>query len=461
MVRALEKNRIVSKIIFDTSRAGCTLPRASLNSLQVLTVKAIQHNSRRTTTNTSRGVLCMRLPITLLLCDLLKIAKCSIFLFVLSLLFNFVTISESLAETQTVTVDGMAAIQDNQAISRDNAIMDALRKGVEQAVGVMLSSETLVENSALVRDSIYSKTQGYIKQYKIVKEAPTKDIYVVTVLAVIGISDLKNDLGALGLLHVRAGKPRILFMIEELHSGRDAPQYLPAGETGAAEAAMKEEFINKEFNVVDRASLTNNLPANQTVGLSDATARETGRKLGAEIVVKSRAQVKEGPRTSGSPVGSYLADITATAIRVDNGQVLASGRGHGAARHVAQNSGESSALDQAGRDLSKKLIDQIIAKWIVETSGVQLTQITLRGLKDIQDLLKIKEFMAAELRGVQNIIQRSYNNGVAILDVSAKSNGQQIGDELAVKKSPDFTLNVTGATANTLEITIFATPALR
>jgi hypothetical protein len=373
------------------------------------------------------------------------------------LVFNFFTISESLAETQTetVTADGMATVLDNQAISRDNAVKDALRKAVEQAVGVMLSSETIVENSALVRDNIYSKTQGYIKQYKIVKETPAKDIYVVTVLAVIGVSDLKNDLGALGLLQARVGKPRTLFMVAEQRIGRDTPQYLPAGEIGAAEAAMKEEFMKKEFNVVDRASVTGKFQSD----LSDSAARETGQKTGAEIVIKCTALVKEGPRTPGSPIGSYMADITASAIRLDNGQVLASGRGQGVARHAAQNVGENSALDQAGRDVARKLIDQIIAKWIVETASAQQTQITIRGLKDMQELLKIKEFIAVQLRGVQNIVQRSFDKGVAILDVSAKSNAQQIGDELAVKKNPDFSIVVTGATANTLEISITAIPA--
>jgi hypothetical protein len=350
----------------------------------------------------------------------------------------------------------MAGLQENQAISRDNAVKDALRKAVEQAVGVMLSSETIVENSALVRDSIYSKSQGYIKQYKIVKEAPVQiqNVYVVTVLAVIGVSDLKNDLSALGLLHARVGKPRTLFMVAQQQIGRDTPQYLPAGEIGAAETAMKEEFMSKEFNVIDRASITANLAANRITDLSDATARETGRKLGAEIVIKCTALVKEGSRTAGSPVVSYHADITASAIRVDNGQVLATGRGQGVSRHIAQNTGENSALDLAGRDVAKKLIDQIIAKWVAETSGVQVTQITIRGLKDMQELLKIKEFITGELRGVQNIIQRSFDKGVAILDVSSSSNAQQIGDELAVKKIPDFSLRVTGATANTLEIRV-------
>ena len=382
----------------------------------------------------------------------------ALLLVVLTVFFSLFTITESFAETETVTANGVAGLQDNQAISRDNAVNDALRKAVEQAVGLMLSSETLVESGQIVRDNIYSKTQGYIKQYKIVKEQPSQGVYLVTVAAVIGVSELKNDLDALGLLHARVGKPRTLFLVTERHIGSDDSSPLPADEIGAVEAAMKEEFSNMEFNVIDRRLLTDAGQANPASDLSNTSAREAGKKLNAEIVIKCTAQVKEGPRTLGSSVGSYMADITASAIRVDNGQVLASGRGEGRARHIAQNSGENSALDQAGRAVSKKLIEQIIAKWIVETSGVQMTQITIRGLKDAKELLKVKEFIAGQLRGVQNIIQRSYEKGTAILDVSAKSSAQQMGDELAVSKIPNFTLDITGITANTLEIAITATP---
>ncbi|HEV8539645.1 MAG TPA: hypothetical protein VGQ60_00645, partial [Nitrospiraceae bacterium] len=54
---------------------------------------------------------------------------------------------EALAQSQTVTADGVAGIQGgDKAIARDNAIQDALRKAVEQAVGTMVASETMVEN---------------------------------------------------------------------------------------------------------------------------------------------------------------------------------------------------------------------------------------------------------------------------------------------------------------------------
>lgn len=376
----------------------------------------------------------------------------------------------TLAQSQTVTAEGVAGMQGgDQGIARDNALKDAQRKAVEQAVGSMVASETLVENFQVLRDSVYSKSQGYIQKYTIVKEGPQKDLYAVTISATVAVENLKNDLGALGLLMARVGKPRVLFMIAEQNIGEEIAIFWWSwwgrggsefkGQTvnmAVSETTLKEEFLNKGFNVVDISSATGKFEVSNAYRIADLTndgAREFGKKLNAEVVIRGKALAKEGPRTAGSSVGSYLADITVSAIRVDNGQVLASARGNAAARHITQHVGGNQALENAARSVADKLIEQITSKWTAESSGGQLVQITIRGLAGMKDLVKVKEFLQSQVRGVQTVIQRSFEGGVAVLDVDARASAQQIGDELAKKDFGALDLDVTGATANTLEVT--------
>lgn len=384
--------------------------------------------------------------------------------------FTLVGAPQGLAQTQTVTAEGVAGVQGDPAIARDNAIQDALRKAVEQAVGTLVASETLVENFQVVRDNIYNKSSGYIKEYKIVKESPGKDLFTVTISAVVGTGDLKNDLGALGLLIARAGKPRTLFMIAEQNIGQEILLYWWGywGKGGAAfagqsvemavsETVLKEEFLNRGFNVIDISAVTGKFEISNAYRIADLTdtgAREIGRKMGAEIIIKGKALAKEGPRTAGSAVGSYLADITLSAVRVDNGQVLASVRGNAAARHVTQHVGGNQAIENAARQVADKLVEQITAKWTAEMSGGQLIQLTIRGLGGMKDLVKIKEFLKSKVRGVQNVIQRSFEKGEAVLEVDAKSSAQQLGDELTAKPLQGLDLDVTAATGNTLELCV-------
>jgi hypothetical protein len=392
-------------------------------------------------------------------------------LLALCLSFTVAGAQEGFAQTtQTVTAEGMASAQGNPAIARDNAIQDALRKAVEQAVGTMVASETLVENFQVVRDNIYNKSQGYVKEYKIVKESPGKDLYAVTISATVSTESLKNDLGALGLLIARVGKPRTLFMIAEQNVGQEILLYWWGwwGRGGAAfagqsvemavsETVLKEEFLNRGFNVIDISAVTGKFEISNAYRIADLTdtgAREIGRKMGAEIIVKGKALAKEGPRTAGSSVGSYLADITLSVVRVDNGQVLASVRGNAAARHVAQHVGGNQAIENAARQVADKLVEQITAKWTAEMSGGQLIQLTIRGLGGMKDLIKVKEFLKTKVRGVQNVIQRSFERNEAVLEVDAKTTAQQLGDELAAKPIQGLDLDVVAATGNTLELCV-------
>jgi hypothetical protein len=390
---------------------------------------------------------------------------------VLACLFSAPWSGHAQAQTQTVVAEGMAGVQGNPAIARDNAIQDALRKAVEQAVGTMVSSETLVENFQVVRDNIYNKSTGYVKEYKIVKESPGKDLHAVTISATVSTESLKNDLGALGLLIARVGKPRTLFMIAEQNVGQEILLYWwgswgsrggaafagQSVEMAVSETVLKEEFLNRGFNVIDISAVTGKFEISNAYRIADLTdtgAREIGRKMGAEIIVKGKALAKEGPRTAGSAVGSYLADITLSAVRVDNGQVLASVRGNAAARHVAQHVGGNQAIENAARQVADKLVEQITAKWTAEMSGGQLIKLTIRGLGGMKDLVKVKEFLKSKVRGVQNVIQRSFEKGEAVLEVDAKSSAQQIGDELADKPIQGLDLDITAATGNTLELCV-------
>jgi len=225
----------------------------------------------------------------------------------------------------------------------------------------------------------------------------------------------------------------------------------------ASETALKEEFLNKGFNVVDSSVATGKIEvsnAYRIADLTDAGAVSIGRQLGAEVIVKGKAFAKEGPRTKGSNVGSYVADITVSALRVDNGAVLGSARGHGVSRHISEVTGGTEALERAAREASGKMVDQIVAKWSGEVSGGGLVQLTVGGIVEYSDFVKFKDIVQGQIRGVQAIYQRSLEAGTAVLDVDMKGNAQQLADEIARKNFGGIPVKVIGSSANTVEVSL-------
>lgn len=361
-------------------------------------------------------------------------------------------------ETRTVDAQGFSTISgDNDVIARDGAIADALRKAVEQAVGTMVSSETMVENYQVLSDSVYTNTQGYVKSYTVIGESKTPALYQVNVRAVVAIGTIKNDLDALGLLHVKAEKPRVLFMIAEQNVGDKYYTFWWwgkrefMGETvdmSAAETSLKELFLSKGFNVVDISGSMDTLDISNAFKVADLTndgARQIGRKVNAEVVIKGKALAKEGARTPGSQVAAYIADITAQAIRVDTGEVLASTRGHGVARNISEVTGGTEALSRASTELGDKLIDQIVAKW---TKGNQVT-IRISGITDYKKVANIKNALKKQVRGVSAVYQRRFEGGLAVFELDTKTSAQTIADEMA--SISGLRLRVTNTTQNTID----------
>ena len=96
-------------------------------------------------------------------------------------------------------------------LNRNDALQDALRNAISQAVGVNLRSETKVENFMIVSDAIASNTSGYIKKYNILKEVPFPDRFEVTVQADVTINSLEADFK---LLSKSIGGVRFLVMVD-------------------------------------------------------------------------------------------------------------------------------------------------------------------------------------------------------------------------------------------------------
>ncbi len=96
--------------------------------------------------------------------------------------------------------------------------------------------------------------------------------------------------------------------------------------------------------------------------LTKKAAIEIGKNVGADVVVKGKVIAKKGPTNTGSNVGTYMADITATAFQVKDGLVLASGRANGVSRHISEVTGGSQAIEKASQKLARKMIEQINRK---------------------------------------------------------------------------------------------------
>ena len=358
--------------------------------------------------------------------------------------------------SKVIEADGAGVVINNDmALARDNAINDSLRKAVEQAVGTVISSETVVKNFEVINDSIYAKSQGYIQNYKILKENVSDSLYRVTIRATVSMGSIKDDLRALGFLMARKGMPRLMVLIAEQNVGQLHPSYSwDSVDLSVAETVFQSNFLQDGFTFVDRGAVRGELKTITTRGtdLNNKMAARLGQQVDAELVIVGKAFAKAAGNVAGTSMKSLQANITARAIRTDNGMVIASATEHGAAVHIDDITGGSEAIKKATEKLAENLKTQIIAKWQSEISSAGLVSLTVRQIKSYADFMKLKDALKEEVRGVKNVYIRKMENGMAQMDIEFAGSALSLADNLAVKKFTGFSLDVTAVGQNSLEM---------
>jgi hypothetical protein len=357
-----------------------------------------------------------------------------------------------------IFAEGVAAvIGGNKAAARDKAIDDALRKAVEQAVGTVVSSDTMSNNYQIIHDKIIAQTSGYVKKYSILSEKAEADLFRIKIEAVIGKDNLMDDLRALGLLQELKEKPKVMVLIDEEIGGLYGTTAWR--DIGQAESTIMEKFINAGFTVVDPQTVKANISRDKALrileGDNKAAAAE-GLKYGSQIVITGKAFSKNaGRKLYGTNMQSIQATLQARVVRADTGKVISSRSARGVKMHIDEMQGGSLAIQQASLKLADTLMQDILNQWKKEVYG-RSQEITLmvNGLASYKQLSAIKRFLKNEVQGIRGVHQRSFTSGVSelMLDYGGKSGN--IADELAEKNFQGFSIEPTNITPNRLDVRV-------
>lgn len=221
---------------------------------------------------------------------------------------------------KSVVAEGVGAGED-RARARDDALADAQRRAVEQAVGLFIESDTLVVNATLVEDSIYRHSSGYVHSYKVVSDRYADGESRVKIDAKVAVGKIEEDLQDIAERIQVAGSPRIIVDI--------------AGPQDAA-TGITEILVDNGFKVLDPEQLGRAQWTKSVRMMRDRKAREADIFLlqdAADIVITGTVKVKPlgkpsaGTGSDETVLDFYRSDATidARAVRTDTAEVLCAG----------------------------------------------------------------------------------------------------------------------------------------
>lgn len=307
----------------------------------------------------------------------------------------------SAAWAKNVTVTGAGATQ-------AEAENDALRRAVENTLGVLVDSQTLVEKNVVLQDEIYTQSKGFITDYKVREKKQSSLGWSVTIDATVDDapnSRLMNELTRLGLIDRVLRNPKIAVMIPEQHIAYRVPD--PAGET-----AVVKKFLAAGFtNMVDISK--ERLQYNNPYNLNDDDMQNLASSLQADILVVGQAFSEGAGDVSrfingakgNTGVVSCRARIEAKMYIARTGQIIAADGKYGSGVDISEAVAAKKALAAAGESLGDYLVDALLSTDI-NRKGMEL--VVIGG-----DFSKINEIKTAlsGISGVKNAVLSGYANG--------------------------------------------------
>lgn len=332
--------------------------------------------------------------------------------------------------------------------SYDEAERDALRNAVEQALGTMVEANTLVQNSMLVNDEIYTKSKGFVNNYSIVNKNVHGGTYEETITADVSTdnnSKLMNELSRLGIIGRQLRDPRIAVIIPEYHISARIPD--PAGETAVIRKLVEAGFSN----VTDVSNIRYSL--NKLSALTNNDFSMLANSLNVDILVIGEA-FSQGVGDVGKFLGngrqntgimSCKARVEAKIFVVRTGQILAANGTYGTAADLTEFIAAKKALNDAGEKMGDYIVSQIIGYGSSSNQSLEVTVVS----SDINKINKITKYLQS-INGVNSAVMTSYASGRGSLAVKYSGSPKNLYDQLS--KLVDFNLLLKEITYNTLTI---------
>jgi hypothetical protein len=327
-----------------------------------------------------------------------------------------------------VTAEGFAALVGDAGVARDEAVRDAQRRAVEQALGVFVESQTLVVNAQLVADEISTRASGFVQTYTITDEA--KDdaggTYTLTIEACVSQEKLRTDLENFGaILREQLGNPRVIIQAQEGESKIV---------TEAAYTLLNDHFSKLGFDVRRAAS--------EDITTSDA-----------DVMITVNAQAVSTPTAINPKLFSSRVSLGLEASLVSTKQVVA--QLSLSSEPKVSTSADTASVAALEETLSTQL-DGFVSQLVSELNATVATntsiQVVIKGLPSFQAFRTMQTFIEG-VRGVEFVQERPFSTEQGILEVQGTliSSGDLAS---SLESYPDLKLKVTYLDSYKVEVEV-------
>ena len=361
-----------------------------------------------------------------------------------SCILGFTQYAYAAIAEREIIAEGIAA--GSSLTSRDEALNRALRNAIEQGIGTVIDSETMVRNFKLLDDRIYSGVKGYVKSYEIISDNKGEGrLYRIKVKAIVALARLRKDIQALGILRERKKNPRVMVLAVEYVDGLEQPASL-------IQSKISEILLQNDFPLIDKAQMERIKSRDATLSFSNPDkAAALGRRYGAEVVVvaEAKASLADTSKPYGVSVFAYECSATAKAIKTDTAELITSRSLSDTRRGSGRIPTANKAIGAVSTQLADIMMDDIVERWRTEVYNETTVQLVCSNA----DLIKVENLKKAldDERCIKAVYERSFTQGVAIIDVELLGDTDFLSNLIIEMKNAPL-VRITGKTQNRIDL---------
>lgn len=354
--------------------------------------------------------------------------------------------------SSTVNVIGTSLIQkQNVPEARERAVANGLSSAVNQIALTLVPPESVTRDFQKFSTLLAGKADEFVSTYKVLSENQAGESYRVMLQVTVSSDSLRERLAGIQTAPSQEAAPRakVLFLISEQNLQDINPRFWwGEGEdpvSARAEEAMAERMRAAGFEVIEHGNDVPDVALEAAIifqpDLDNREALDIGKSFLADLVIVGKAMVYKVPDTMEEEVPSFNATVTARALRVDNGEEIASVLESVVQKHPDDAEGGMSTLMAAGAQTGENLADRIAPVWQQAVNPADAIELAVTGARNLGNFIRFRKALT-DIPGVQSIHMRETRPDQAFIEVDYQGPAQGLAEALQSLSFQLFTVEI-------------------
>jgi hypothetical protein len=314
--------------------------------------------------------------------------------------------------TGSVSADD-AVIVTGYGIDRNTALSDAMRLAVEKKVGVLLDSQTIVSNARLLEDSIYTRAEGFIRDYEILSESAVGRTYSVKIRALVDSkldTELMTKIQKIKIVETGLEDPRIGVMIKTNNYRADA-------NITAENAVIKSLRENGFSRIIDLKQIDESKKS-QIIYLSlqnrDQEAFALMSQFNVDYMVVGDITPTYPERVNFRGFNNFFSGRAVANLRiynVNNAEIAFADTVTGTEINASSEIAQTLAVQNAAANIGAAAAKAMLEKSANPLQAIQVMVTSSRGIDAVK-------YFLSNIYGVQRVYLRDSRMGLLIFDLN-------------------------------------------